>query len=132
MIAILTATGESFATMEADAKAQEESDEKSFQEDMSSSNADKQEKQADTQTKSNRKTSMSQKLQSLSTNKKHLTSELDAVNNYLTDLQPACVSGDSSYEDRKGARMDEVAALKKAQSIFEDAFSGASFLEKRK
>jgi len=131
VIAILTATGESFATLEVDAKASEESDEKSFQEDMASQKADKAEKQQDTQMKSNRRTSMSQKLDSLSTNKKHLTSELDAVNNYLTDLQPACVSGDSSYEDRKAARMDEVAALRKAQSILEDAFSGA-FLQKKK
>merc|ERR1719247_3608130 len=117
--------------MESDAKASEESDEKAYEEDMASQKADKAEKEQDTQMKTNRKTSMSQKLDSLSTNKKHLTNELDAVNNYLTDLQPACVSGDSSYEDRKAARMDEVAALKKAQSIFEDAFSGASFLEKR-
>merc|ERR550514_1974833 len=133
VIAILTATGESFATMETDAKASEESEEKAYQEDMSSSEADKAEKRQDTQMKTNRKTAMSQKLQALSTNKKHLTSELDAVNAYLKDLEPACVSGDSSYEDRKAARMDEVAALRKAQSILEDAFSGgASFLQRRK
>merc|ERR1719247_566982 len=113
--------------MESDAKASEESDEKAYEEDMASQKADKAEKQQDTQMKSNRRTSMSQKLDSLSTNKKHLTSELEAVNNYLNDLEPACVSGDSSYEDR----MDEVAALRKAGSILEDAFSGgASFLQK--
>ena len=44
MIAILTATGEKFATLEADSKAQEDSDEKGFNADMMASEADKSEK----------------------------------------------------------------------------------------
>ena len=41
---------------------------------------------------------------------------------YLKDLEPACVSGDSSYEERKGARDDEIAGLKQAQGILKDYY----------
>jgi len=50
-------------------------------------------------------------------------------------LKPACVNGDSSYENRKAARAKEVVALREAQGIFEDAFaetsgtSGKKFLQ---
>merc|ERR1719456_850692 len=114
VIAILQATGEKFAQLEADSKAQEASDEK------------------DSDMKTNRKTALLQKLDALNSNKKHLTTELDAVNQYLKDLQPACVEGDSSYEDRKAARADEIAALRKAQVILEEAFkekAGKKFLQ---
>jgi len=48
--------------------------------------------------------------------------ELEKTEQYLTDLKPACVNGDSSYEDRKAARTKEIGALQKAQVILEDAF----------
>merc|ERR1719498_299416 len=130
VLAILTATGEKYAQLEADSRATEESDEKDFKTDMMASEADKAEKQRDSDMKTRRKTSMMQKEASLTQQKKHLAYELNAVEQYLTDLEPACVSGDSSYADRKAARADEVAALKKALGILEDAFSGG-FLQRR-
>ena len=48
---------------------------------------------------------------------------------YLKDLEPACGTGDSSYDDRKQARADEIEALRKAQAILQDAFR-ATFLQK--
>merc|ERR550514_763088 len=132
VIAILTSTGEKFATMEADVRAQEESDEAAFQKDMTVQAMDKAEREQDTTMKSNRKTSMSQKLDGMLTGKKHLTVEIDAVNQYLKDLEPACVSGDSSYEDRKQARSDEIEALRKSQNILADAFKPEEgFLQKK-
>merc|ERR1719230_189780 len=38
----------------------------------------------------------------------------------MKDLQPACVNGDSTYEDRKAARSKEIDALKEAQDILEN------------
>lgn len=49
---------------------------------------------------------------------------------YLKDLEPACGTGDSSYEDRKKARADETDALRKAQTILEEAFRAKAFLQK--
>merc|ERR1719162_1626978 len=62
------------------------------------------------------------KIASLSSTKKDTEGELEKTNKYMDDLQPACVTADSSYEDRKAARAKEIEALKKAQVILQDAF----------
>merc|ERR1719194_134959 len=87
----------------------------------------------DTQMKTSKRDSLQEKMEATAAQLKHTSSELDAVEQYLKDLQPACGDGDSSYEDRKKARADEIEALRKAQTILEDAFRAkASFLQKRK
>mmetsp|Transcript_68392 Transcript_68392/g.200767 ORF Transcript_68392/g.200767 Transcript_68392/m.200767 type:complete len:102 (+) Transcript_68392:1-306(+) len=65
--------------------------------------------------------------------KKGVSKEIDAVKQYLKDLEPACVSGDSSYEDRKAARDMEIAGIKQAKGILKDAFGKqpGTFLQKR-
>jgi hypothetical protein len=130
VLAILAECGSNFASMEADASSQEETDEKSFQADMTAQSMDKAEKTKSSEMKGSRKTALEQKLQGMVENKAHLTKELEAVNTYLKDLEPACVSGDSSYAERKAARADEITALRKAQSILEEAFN-PGFLQKK-
>ena len=73
----------------------------------------------------------------LTKSKKNTESELEATDQYLKDLQKACVSGDSSYEDRKEARATEIEALQKVQGILTDAFkeeasAAAGFLQRSK
>merc|ERR1719199_1989099 len=99
---------------------------------MTSQAMDKAAREQDTTMKTNRKTEMSQKLDGMESQKKHLTTELDAVNQYLKDLEPACVDGESSYEERKQARTDEIEALRKSQNILADAFKPEDgFLQKK-
>ena len=93
---------------------------------------DKAEKEKSAEMKGARKTALMQKLEGMNQNKAHLTKELEAVNTYLKDLEPACVSGDSSYSEHKAARADEITALWKAQNILQEAFNPPSFLQKRK
>merc|ERR1719488_183449 len=131
VLSILSECGSNFASMEADASSQEETDEKAYQDDMTAQSMDKAEKEKSSEMKGARKTALMQKLEGMNQNKAHLTKELEAVNTYLKDLEPACVSGDSSYSERKQARADETAALRKAQTILEDAFK-AGFLQKWK
>merc|ERR1712078_332545 len=95
--------------MEADAKVQDETDQKNYEKDMQASKISLEE-------------TTQEKMEGLQGQLKHTTSEFDAVVQYLKDLQPACGEGDSSYEDRKKARSDEITALRKAQTILEDAF----------
>merc|ERR1719482_2157258 len=130
VLAILSECASNFATMEADAASQEETDEQAFQSDMTKSEMDKAEKNKDAEMKTMRKNALQQKVEGMNKDKTHLTKELEAVTQYLKDLEPACVSGDSSYADRKAARSDEIAALRKAQTILEEAFK-PSFLQKR-
>merc|ERR1712062_144374 len=72
--------------------------------------------------KSQEKKRMVEKMEQLKKSKKHFSAELEAVEQYLKDLEPACVEGDSTYEDRKKARAKEIEALKKAEGILQDAF----------
>jgi len=63
---------------------------------------------------------------SLKKTRKHLSGELEAVNQYYEDLKPACMDGDSSYEERKAARDKEIEALRQAEDILAKAFEDKS------
>jgi len=129
VLALLDGVMTKFSSMEADAKVQDETDQKNYEKDMQASKISLEETKQDTQMKTTKKDSMQEKMEGLAATLKHTTSEFDAVVQYLKDLQPACGEGDSSYEDRKKARADEITALRKAQTILEDAFR-AKFLQK--
>jgi len=122
VIAILNKISEDFASMEAESKAQEETDQKAFDADMTEQAVEKGRLEQDTSMATSRKEALTQKLDTLSNEKKHVTKEHEAVLQYLKDLEPACITGDSSYEERKQARADEIEALRKAQTILQDAF----------
>jgi len=122
VLALLDGVLQKFSAMEADAKVQDETDQKNYEKDMQASKISLEETKQDTQMKTTKKDSMQEKMEGLQATLKHTTSEFDAVVQYLKDLQPACGEGDSSYEDRKKARADEITALRKAQTILEDAF----------
>jgi len=122
VLALLDGVMTKFSSMEADAKVQDETDQKNYEADMQASKISLEETKQDTSMKTTKKDSMQEKMEGLQATLKHTTSEFDAVVQYLKDLQPACGEGDSSYEDRKKARADEITALRKAQTILEDAF----------
>jgi len=134
IISILEGVLSEFSKMEADTKAQEATDQKEFEaamKDNAIENAGRtQEVEMNTQEKARRV----DKIASLSSTKKDTVGELEKTDQYLEDLKPACVSGDSSYTDRKAARTKEIGALKKAQGILEDAFKEkvSSFLQIRR
>eukprot|EP00747_Dinoflagellata_sp_TGD_P089492 gnl/TRDRNA2_/TRDRNA2_164335_c0_seq8.p1 gnl/TRDRNA2_/TRDRNA2_164335_c0~~gnl/TRDRNA2_/TRDRNA2_164335_c0_seq8.p1 ORF type:complete len:706 (-),score=287.50 gnl/TRDRNA2_/TRDRNA2_164335_c0_seq8:75-2192(-) len=135
IITVLKETSADFAKMEADTRAQEEMDEKDYQDEMKASAMEKSKRQKESDMKEAQKKRTLDKITAMESAKKHQSQELDAVKKYLEDLQPACVEGDSTYEDRKDARDSEIKALKKAQKILEGAFkedASASFLSKKK
>merc|ERR1719171_2798535 len=122
VLSILDGVMQKFSAMEADAKVADETDQKNFDSDMQAKKIEKAETEQDTQMKTSKKDSLQQKLEGEAEKLKSTTSEFDAVVQYIKDLEPACGAGDSSYEDRKKARADEIAALRKAQTILEEAF----------
>jgi len=122
VLTILDGVMEKFSTMEADAKVQDETDQGNYDKDMQAKKIELAETEQDTQMKTNKKQSLQEKLEGNQGQLKHVSGELDAIKQYLKDLQPACGEGDSSYEDRKKARADEITALRKAQTILEEAF----------
>jgi hypothetical protein len=130
IVTVLEKTSEDFAKMEADTRAQEASDQEAFDEDMQENDIEKAKRSKEEEMKTNEKKRLVDKVGSLTKNKKHVSDELEATEQYEKDLQPACVEGDSSYEDRKAARTQEIEALRTAQNILADAFKG-DFLQKR-
>merc|ERR1719327_1899776 len=131
VLTLLDETLEKFSKMEADAKVQDETDQKDYEKDMAAKKVETDETNMDTQMKTSKKDSTQEKMESAAATLKHTSGELDAVEQYLKDLEPACGTGDSSYQDRKSARSDEITALRKAQGILEDAFRAKALVQAR-
>jgi chromosome segregation ATPase len=122
VIDLLTDVASDFASMEAQARTDETTQQQEYDTWMTGSKEDRAAKSKDNEMKSSRKSTLETKLEGKETDYAHNTKELETAEKYLEDLQPACVEGDSSYEDRKAARTQEIEALKSAEGILEDAF----------
>merc|ERR1719335_1069851 len=112
-------------------------DQKAYEEDMKACTIEKARRTKESEMKTQEKKRLSDKIDAMEKSKKHTEQELEATEQYLKDLQPACVEGDSSYEDRKAARAKEIEALKQIQGILTDAFkedasAAAGFLQRPK
>jgi len=130
VLTLLDGVMQKFSTMEADAKAADETDQHNFEQDMSAKKIDLETTRQDTQMKTQKRTSLQEKMEGVAGQLKSETAEHAAVDQYLKDLEPACGVGDSSYGDRKQARADEITALRKAQGILTEAFRAKGFLQK--
>jgi len=123
VIGLLSTIAQDFASMESQARA----DETQQQDEFDTSITDLQVRKAgtikDTEMKSSRKDRLSEKLETKTADHGHNSKELDATEQYMRDLQHACVDGDSTYAERKAARTQETEALRTAQGILEDAFA---------
>jgi len=122
IIAVLKKVSADFAKMEAQTKAQEESDQSLFDEDMKSCAIEKARLIKESEMKGAEKKRLIERVAQMRATHKHVSDEHAAVVQYLKDLQHGCVDGDSTYEDRKAARAKEIEALGKAQIILRDAF----------
>merc|ERR1719409_2681676 len=101
VIGMLTNIATDFASMEAKARSDETSQQDNYDKEMTATNIDIAEKQSDSQQKSARKERMEEKLTNKNNDLTHNANELLATNKYESDLQKACVDGDSTYEERK-------------------------------
>merc|ERR1740116_402269 len=122
IIAVLKKVSADFAKMEAQTKAQEESDQSLYDEDMKRCAIEKAALAKESDMKGAEKKRKIQKIAQMQVTHKHVSDEHAAVVQYLKDLEHGCVDGDSTYEDRKAARAKEIDALGKAQIILRDAF----------
>jgi len=132
ILGMLEKVGEDFSTMESETQAEEDSNQKAFDEEMTENMIDKATKEKSHEMKTQERARLVEKLKAW---KKHLfsvESELEAVQSYLKTLHEACTSGDSTYEDRKEARDGEIEALKTAKKVLEEAFKDkGDFLQKK-
>jgi len=124
IVTVLEKVSADFARMQSETEAQEESDQNAYQEDMKNCEIEKARRVKETEMKEQEKKRLLSKLESFEANHKGVSKEHEATVQYLEDLQHACVdgNGNSTYEDRKAARDDEITALKQAQGLLQDAF----------
>merc|ERR1719407_235111 len=83
VLTILDGVATKFSKMEAEAKLQDETDQKEYDKDMQAKKIQIAETQADTQAKTTKKEAVQTKLDAMSQSLKHTTGELDAVLQYL-------------------------------------------------
>lgn len=146
IIVVLKQVSSDFSRMEAETMAQESSDQEMFEQDMKLCAIEKARRLKEADMKAAEKSRQVNKIAEMQSSHKHVSNEHEAVEQYLADLQHACVDGDSTYDDRKAARAKEITALKDAQGILTNAFeepnepvvtpsppglSSASFLQRR-
>merc|ERR1719230_2472759 len=79
VLALLDGVMEKFSAMEADAKVQDETDQKNYEKDMQASKISLEETKQDTQMKTTKKDSLQEKMEGLQATLKHTTSEFDAA-----------------------------------------------------
>merc|ERR1719491_178989 len=131
IVSVLEGVLGDFSKMEAETKSQEAQDQSELEESMKSSAIDSAGRTQEAKMKTAEKARRTDKIASLSSTLKDTDGELEKTNQYLADLQPACVDtdGGASYTDRKAARTKEITALKEAQVTLQDAFKAKKFLQ---
>merc|ERR1719353_684054 len=122
IITILEECNEDFAKMEADTKAQEASDQSAYDADMQEHTIEKAKRAKESEMRTAEKKRLIEKITAMTKQHQHISDEHEATVQYEKDLQPACVEGDSTYEERKDARTQEIEALHRAQEILAEAF----------
>jgi len=119
---------EKFSQMEAESSAADESDQQAFDEDVSKNKILLAELRNNIKLKTARKNTAEQNLQNSENQHKKVSNQKYALDVYMKDLEPACIKGDSTYDERKAARASEVLALKDALDVLKKAFAAPSFL----
>merc|ERR1719298_94157 len=113
---------ESFAKLEAQARADETAHQDEFDTFLTQAQMDKAARTKDTEMKEARKGRFEDKKSAKVESLDHTSKELEGTQQYRKDLEHACEDGDSSYADRKDARASEITALREAQGILDKAF----------
>jgi len=122
IVSVLEESSADFASMEAETKAEEAEDQKVFQEDMSTHRTEKSKRDKEIQAKTEEKKATVDNVAAMKKMKKNTKDAKEAAEKYEKELQPACVDGDSTYEDRKEARTSEIEGLREAAEKIKDAF----------
>merc|ERR1719498_1222397 len=123
IVTVLERINADFSKMEAETKSQEQVDQKEYEDSMKANEIEKAKRTQESTMKKAEKERRTSKIATLNSEKKNVQAELEKTDQYLEDLKPACVDGDSKYDDRKAARAKEITALKKAQEILLNAFN---------
>merc|ERR1719483_1623248 len=130
VITVLKQVLEDYTTLESETSSQEETDENLFATFMSESRQNLAEQRQIIKMKTGKMNTAEKNLASTQKQHKKATNQKEALDQYMVDLKPSCIDGDSTYEERKAARASEIAGLQQALGVLADAFKPKSFLER--
>jgi len=121
ILAILTDTSGDFAVMETNCKQAESSDQAIYEALEKNFKQDKAQNEKDIEMKKEQQQRLKNRIKKLEKGLKKVSDSLWATQQYLVDLTPACISGDSSFIDRQFARDAEIVSLKSAKETLKHA-----------
>merc|ERR1719401_1300947 len=111
ILAVLQKVMADFAEMESNTRAQEATDQHTYEQNIKASEIQKAEHLKAIEVKGAEQKRLEGKISMKQSSHKLLSGEHESVVQYISDLQKACVDGDSTYEERKASRAMEVQAL---------------------
>merc|ERR1712194_978994 len=101
IVTVLTTIASDFSRMEAETKAQESTDQKNYQEEMKNQEIEKARRVKEAEMKTHEKERLTEKVTSWEKSEKTAKDAKENLKQYQKDLKPACVEGDSTYDERK-------------------------------
>eukprot|EP00429_Kryptoperidinium_foliaceum_P134294 CAMPEP_0176283232 /NCGR_PEP_ID=MMETSP0121_2-20121125/51209_1 /TAXON_ID=160619 /ORGANISM="Kryptoperidinium foliaceum, Strain CCMP 1326" /LENGTH=286 /DNA_ID=CAMNT_0017623601 /DNA_START=11 /DNA_END=867 /DNA_ORIENTATION=- len=119
IIAVLEQVSADFSRMASETEAQENSDQAAYDQDVKDCQIEKARRAKESEMKDQERKRIMEQQAQMQDSHKNVKGEIEATQQYWKDLQPACVEGDSTYEERKAARATTIEALKTAQEILQ-------------
>eukprot|EP00929_Paragymnodinium_shiwhaense_P063422 TRINITY_DN3167_c1_g1_i1.p2 TRINITY_DN3167_c1_g1~~TRINITY_DN3167_c1_g1_i1.p2 ORF type:complete len:672 (+),score=255.20 TRINITY_DN3167_c1_g1_i1:67-2082(+) len=127
IVSLLEVCESDFSKGLAEMKATEEAAVNEYETEMKDAEIEKAAKDKDVEYKTKESIALDKAVTEGSSDRQGLQKELDAVNEYLTQLEGRCVGKAESYEERVKAREEELAGLRNALDTLSD--SGASLIQ---
>jgi hypothetical protein len=120
IIGLLEVCESDFSKNLAEMNAAEESAQQAYDEETKENEIEKTTKEADVKYKTKEAASLDKSVAELSSDKEGVTTELDAVLEYLKKIEEECVAKPETYEERKERRENEIAGLKEGLTILNE------------
>merc|ERR1719214_307709 len=120
IIGLLEVCESDFSKNLAEMNAAEESAQQAYDAQTKENEITKATKDADVKYKTKEAASLDKSVAELSSDKEGVTTELDAVLEYLKKIEEECVAKPETYEERKERRENEIAGLKEGLQILEE------------
>jgi predicted nucleic acid-binding Zn-ribbon protein len=120
IIGLLEVCESDFSKNLAEMNAAEESAQQAYDSETKENEIEKTTKEADVKYKTKEAAGLDKSVAELSSDKEGVTTELDAVLEYLKKIEEECVAKPETYEERKERRENEIAGLKEGLTILNE------------
>jgi hypothetical protein len=131
IIGLLEVCESDFSKNLAEMNAAEESSQQAYEQETKENEIEKTTKEADVKYKTKEAASLDKTVAELTSDKEGVTTELDAVLEYLKKIEEECVAKPETYEERKERREAEIAGLKEGLQVLNEETAFVQLNSKR-